>query len=162
MTIRGTLLSLCLLISSLCADEPETVAFKTLDISKTQVSTWDRTGEHVKGYYHFEYGDGGGTIILMSYFPGIDEEGAGLKDLTSKDLRYNGVIFTPVSILSKSEVIVLDELRLDGDKLVDPSDEVILTFAKMTLGDELIGDDRLVGKVVKGIILNDQFFEEAP
>lgn len=135
---------------SCLAGEESTIAYNTGDIPKVRFSDWNRAEENAAGYYHFEYGDGGGSIILSSYLPQADQEGADLSALGIQDIRYNGVIFTPASILSKQTIIVLDNLKAEESSLVDQDGKVVLRFGKFT-------EDE---KEISGIIYDEKFFEE--
>ena len=135
---------------SCLAGEQSTVAHNTGDIPKDRFSDWNRVRENAAGYYHFEYGDGGGSIILSSYLPQADQEGEDLSILGIEDLRYNGVIFAPASILSKQTITVLDNLRAQDSYLVDEDGTVVLRFGRFT-------ED---GEEISGIIYDAKFFAQ--
>jgi len=133
MIFKSLLLSLCLM-GLLQAD---TFQFQTLDLALTRLKPWSPDKHELQGRYYFEYGDGGGEIILKCF----------LGDCKQEQLLYYGVIFEPSPMLEKQAITVLDPLRLEEDQLKSKKD--LLKFYTFDFN----------GEEIRGILYDHSFFQ---
>ncbi len=118
-----------------CADK---FAFKTLELPMGELKEWNIQKHEVQGEYYFEYGDGGGEIILKAF----------LADKKPEDLKFYGVIFEPSGMLEKQQIKVLPELVLKGAQVDIVNENLSFMFRKFIFE----------GKEIKGILYKGNFF----
>lgn len=128
-----------LLLSQICGSCAETFAYSTSRLPMSRLNEWLIDKHRVEGSYCFEYGDGGGEIILKAF----------LSDEKSEKIKYYGVIFEPSGMLEKQQIKILPEFSLKGSRIEGAEGFPNLVFRKF----------KIDGKEIRGILYKGNFYE---